>query len=124
MLFLDKEHNTMLEKIERMILLFDVYGPLLTEKQQKTMSLHYENDLSLTEIAEQLNITRQAVYDLLKRSAALLEDYEKRLQLAQKFSQTQQELQSVYNLLNRTNEIDSHDLAKALNIIRKALESI
>lgn len=114
----------MLEKIEYIILLFDFYGPLLTEKQQRAINLHYENDLSLTEIAEHLNITRQAVYDLLKRSVALLEDYEKRLQLAGRFSQTRQELQSVYNLLNRTEEPDVQDIAKAVNIIKQAIELV
>ena len=56
----------MMEKIKHTTLLFDFYGPLLTEKQQRVINLYYENDFSFTEIAEQLNISRQAVYDLLK----------------------------------------------------------
>ncbi|MDD3894703.1 MAG: putative DNA-binding protein [Syntrophomonadaceae bacterium] len=114
----------MLEKIEHIILLFDFYGPLLTEKQQRVMNMHYENDLSLTEIAEYLNISRQAVYDLLKRAVALLEAYEARLQLAEKFSRTQQELQLVYSLLNKKDELNSKDIAKAVKIISKTLESV
>lgn len=114
----------MLEKIERVVLLFDFYGPLLTEKQQKVMSLRYENDLSLTEIGQQINITRQAVYDILKRSVSQLEDYETRLELVSKFSKTQKELQSIYDLLNKTEAPDSRELAAAVNSIKKILESI
>lgn len=113
----------MMEKIKYTTLLFDFYGPLLTEKQQRVINLYYENDFSLTEIAEQLNISRQAVYDLLKRAVALLEEYETRLHLVKKFSRTQQELQAVYSLLNQEEGLDSQDIAQAVKIIRTVLES-
>lgn len=113
----------MMEKIKYTTLLFDFYGPLLTEKQQRVINLYYENDFSFTEIAEQLNISRQAVYDLLKRAVALLEEYEERLHLVKKFSRTQQELQSVYSLLNQEKELDCQDIAQAVKIIRTVLES-
>jgi predicted DNA-binding protein YlxM (UPF0122 family) len=114
----------MLEKIDHIVLLLDFYGPLLTEKQQRVMSLYYENDLSLTEIAEQLDITRQAIYDILKRSVSQLEDYEKRLNLVDKFTRTQQELKAVYNLLNRAEEPDSKELAEAVKTIRQVLDLV
>lgn len=113
----------MLEKREYLILLFDFYGPLLTEKQQQVINLHYENDYSFSEIAEQVNISRQAVYDLLKRAVNLLEQYEARLHLVEKFNRTQQELQSVYSLLHQEDELDREDVAKAVEIIKAALES-
>jgi predicted DNA-binding protein YlxM (UPF0122 family) len=112
-----------LEKIEHIILLFDFYGPLLTEKQQRAINLHYENDFSFSEIAQHLHISRQAVYDLLKRAVTLLEEYEARLHLVEKFSRTQQELKSVYMLLNKGEELDRRDIAQAVNIIRTTLES-
>jgi len=64
-----------------MVLLYDFYGKLLTPKQQEVMQLYYEQDLSLSEIAEELKITRQAVYDILKRSEQALEKYERKLGL-------------------------------------------
>ena len=67
------------EKITRMALLHDVYAGLLTEKQSEAVRLFYEEDLSLSEIAELFSTTRQAVHDLLKRTESLLEYYEDKL---------------------------------------------
>ena len=65
-----------LEKKQRVNLLMDCYCDLLTDKQQDYLTLYYEEDLSLAEIAEDLNVSRNAVYDNLKRAVASLEDYE------------------------------------------------
>ena len=59
--------------------LLDIYGSLLTEKQQRLLEYYYNDDLSLAEIAENEGITRQAVRDTLKRAAAQLEQTEKLL---------------------------------------------
>ena len=59
--------------------LLDIYGSLLTEKQQRLLEYYYNDDLSLAEIAENEGITRQAVRDTLKRAAAQLEHTEKLL---------------------------------------------
>ena len=59
----------------------DCYCDLLTDKQQDYLTLYYEEDLSLAEIAEDLNVSRNAVYDNLKRAVASLEDYESKLHL-------------------------------------------
>jgi predicted DNA-binding protein YlxM (UPF0122 family) len=69
------------EKTLRMNLLLDYYGQLLTKKQFLCFNMYYCEDLSLGEIAQNLNITRQAVYDILHRSAHILEKYEQRLGL-------------------------------------------
>ncbi len=57
-------------------LLFDFYGELLTEKQRECYDLHYNQDLSLQEIAEQYGATRQAVWDLVRRAEATLRQIE------------------------------------------------
>jgi uncharacterized protein len=75
----------LLEKTTRMNFLFDFYQALLTEKQRSYMDLYYLNDLSLGEIAEQYDISRQAVYDNIRRTEAMLEEYEEKLQLFGKF---------------------------------------
>ncbi|WP_075980955.1 putative DNA-binding protein [Bacillus massilinigeriensis] len=75
----------MLEKTTRMNYLYDFYQTLLTPKQQSYMSLYYLDDFSLGEIAEEYDVSRQAVYDNIKRTEAMLEEYEEKLLLFQKF---------------------------------------
>jgi len=70
-----------LAKRTRIAALFDIYSDLLTEKQQEAVSLFYEEDCSLSEIAESFSSTRQAVNDLLKRTLAVMERYESSLGL-------------------------------------------
>lgn len=75
----------MIEKTEEMNALLDFYDSLLTEKQLNVMNLYYKEDFSLAEIAEEMNISRAAVSDHLKRSMQILEDYESKLKLVQKY---------------------------------------
>lgn len=76
-----------LEKKQRVNLLMDCYVDLLTDKQKDYLMLYYEEDLSLAEIAEDLNVSRNAVFDNLKRAVNLLEDYECKLHLLEKHIQ-------------------------------------
>ena len=78
-----------LEKIIGMALLSDFYSPLLTEKQRQSLSLFYDEDYSLSEIAAECGCSRQAAHDLIKRSEALLTDYEQKLGLVAKHQQRQ-----------------------------------
>lgn len=73
-----------IEKTERVNNLLDLYKDLLTEKQQDVMDMYYLYDLSLSEIAEDSNTTRAAVFDLIKRSTKILEEYESKLHLLEK----------------------------------------
>jgi predicted DNA-binding protein YlxM (UPF0122 family) len=87
-----------LEKTTRMNYLFDFYQELLTPKQRSYMMLYYLDDHSLGEIAETYNITRQAVYDNIRRTEAMLEEYEAKLQLFEKFQKRQQLVSSFEKL--------------------------
>lgn len=82
-------------------LLMDLYGPLLTEKQYKIMELYYNEDLSLAEIAELNNTSRQAIHDLIKRCYKQFLSYEEKLSLLKK-SFKQEEI--IINLLNEVKE--------------------
>ena len=75
----------MLEKTLRLNYLFDFYQALLTPKQRDYLQMYYLEDLSLVEIADITNVSRQAVYDNIKRSEAILESYEEKLLLYEKF---------------------------------------
>ncbi|MFJ7970771.1 putative DNA-binding protein [Psychrobacillus sp. NPDC096389] len=80
----------MIEKTTRMNFLFDFYQALLTDKQRSYMQLYYLDDLSLGEIAEEYDISRQAVYDNIRRTEAMLEEYEEKLNLFTKFEKRQE----------------------------------
>lgn len=84
-----------MERIAEMALLADFYGPLLTEKQRRVWDLHYEQDFSLVEIAELEEISRQAVYDLLKRTERILLEYEEKLGLVRRFTVEQDKISEV-----------------------------
>ncbi|MET1032664.1 putative DNA-binding protein [Domibacillus tundrae] len=79
----------MLEKTMRMNYLYDFYQMLLTDKQRSYMSLYYLDDYSLGEIADEYGVSRQAVYDNIKRTEAMLEEYEAKLMLLKKFQERQ-----------------------------------
>ena len=68
-----------IEKTNRMNALFEFYAALLTDKQMNYIELYYADDYSLAEIAEEFGVSRQAVYDNIKRTEKILEDYEMKL---------------------------------------------
>lgn len=72
--------------------LFDFYQALLTDKQRSYMELYYLDDHSLGEIAESYGVSRQAVYDNIRRTEAMLEEYEEKLCLLDKFQKRTQML--------------------------------
>ncbi len=86
-------------KTVRMGLLHDFYGPLLTPKQRRCIQLYYEADLSLAETAEKFGSSRQAVYDLLKRTEKLLEEYESKLGLLQKYEEREKRYADLLSLV-------------------------
>ena len=73
-----------IEKTERINSLLDLYKDLLTSKQLDVMDMYFLYDLSLSEIAEDTNTTRSAVFDLIKRTTKTLENYESKLHLLEK----------------------------------------
>lgn len=89
----------MLEKTTRMNLLYDFYQGLLTDKQRLYLKLYYSDDLSLSEIAEYLDVSRQAVFDNMKRAEQLLEHYEQQLRLLKKHKTREELFNQAFDLL-------------------------
>ena len=77
-----------MEKIGRQVFLYDFYGELLTEHQKHVYEDVVLNDMSLSEIAEELGISRQGVHDLVKRCDKILAGYEEKLHLVERFWKT------------------------------------
>ena len=70
-----------IEKTNRMNALFEFYAALLTDKQMNYIELYYADDYSLAEIAEEFGVSRQAVYDNIKRTEKILEGHEMKLHM-------------------------------------------
>nr|WP_214826942.1 putative DNA-binding protein [Exiguobacterium algae] len=96
-----------LEKTNRMNYLIDFYQALLTPKQRNYMSLYYLDDYSLGEIAEEFEVSRQAVYDNIKRTETMLEQYEEKLGLFEKFEERQQLLQTLKRQVELTDDVSA-----------------
>ncbi|EGY78143.1 YlxM family DNA-binding protein [Peptoniphilus indolicus] len=88
-----------IENVLEINMLLDFYSKLLTEKQEKAISMYYEDDFSLNEIAETLNITKQAVSDNIKRAVQNLEHYEKILGLVENYNKSISRKEKLLNLL-------------------------
>ena len=87
-----------MEKIIEQNLLYDFYGELLTEHQRKVYENAVYNDLSLSEIADEIGISRQGVHDLLKRCDKIMTGYEEKLKLVEKFSMTRERITEIKKL--------------------------
>lgn len=87
-----------MEKIVEQGLLYDFYGELLTEHQRKIYEDAVYNDLSLSEIAQEQGISRQGVHDLIKRCNNILEDYERKLHLIERFHEIKKKVGSMNEL--------------------------
>lgn len=103
-----------LDEIVYLSILYDFYGELLSDHKKQIFEDYILNDLSLGEIAEDQHISRQGVYDIVKRCSKELKSYESRLALVRKF-------QSVKETLNRMKEISlqvrqSHDISRMKEI--------
>lgn len=106
----------MLEQLNRINLLFDIYGPLLTDRQQETLQLYFSENYSLAEIALVFKTSRQAVYDLIQRSLASMEKLEEKLGLYRLFNE-QQELLDEAEMILSSGEPANGELARLKEIL-------
>ncbi|HSH35876.1 YlxM family DNA-binding protein [Schnuerera sp.] len=121
----------MFEKLVEVGILFDFYGKLLSERQFTAIELYYVHDLSLAEIGEELGISRQSVYDTLKRAEENLYEYEKNLGLVNKFKYSIEEIDKIFQLIdtiekeskNIDNQIMLNSVKDLKEIIRKIIDN-
>lgn len=108
-----------LEKTNRINLLFDFYEPLLTEKQQTFLKYYFHDDFSLGEIAAEFGISRQAVYEHIKRAEDMLVSYEEKLGLLNKHEERSAVL-SRLKVLIEASELTEAGKREAIALLNKA----
>lgn len=104
-----------IDTVEYASLLYDFYGDLLDEGKREVMDLYHGDDLSLTEIAEEMNMTRQGVHYILKKAENTLERYEERLGLIHRWQENrvlgEKALEAAESLL-ASKELDEEQRSK------------
>ena len=90
-----------MEKNVKISILLDIYGKMLTEKQYSLLDDYYNNDLSLSEIAENEEITRQAVRDNLKKGENNLFEYEEKLGFMKKTIEQEENIESIISEIEK-----------------------
>lgn len=94
-----------------MTLLFDYYGDLLTERQRSCVDMRYNQDLSLSEIAEELGVSRQGVYDNLSRAEALLRNMEEKTGCVQRAMETRKAVREILDAANKLITYQDEDVS-------------
>jgi len=102
--------------------LLDFYGPLLTENRERLLRLYCEEDLSLSELAQEAGITRQGVHDALTRAQAQLEEYELKLGLASRYRRLEDAIRDCRRALSGV--VPTEATRGALQEARRALDAI
>jgi len=112
----------------RMAMLFDFYGDVLTDRQKEFYDLYYNEDLSLAEIAENYDITRQGVRDVIVRAEAILTDLEDKTGLIKRFHTMKQQLIQVQKDAQRLAELaaryDDEELEALAIRVRDAADTL
>lgn len=114
-----------MEKNVKISMLLNIYGKLLTEKQYESLDNYYNSDLSLSEIAENMNITRQAVRDNIKKGENKLFEFEEKLEIMKRAVETDKKISSILSELTKleTNSSDKQ-VQRVINHIMQELSCL
>ena len=111
-----------MEKHVEISMLCQIYGKMLTDKQYEFINDYYNNDLSLSEIAENNDITRQAVRDVIKKGENKLFELEEKLLFMKRMLNQEKQIQTILLQLSKIQETSSDKkVQKILESIRKEL---
>lgn len=114
-----------MEQFLQQALLYDFYGELLTEHQQKVYEEVVLNDISYSEAAEEFGVSRQGVHELIRRCNRILEGYEAKLHLVERFLQIKENVRQMQKLASQVESIDKRALADGvLELSGKILEEL
>lgn len=113
-----------MEKNVQISMLCQVYGKLLTDKQFELIDDYYNNDLSLSEIAENNEITRQAVRDIIKKGEKKLLEYEKELKIMEKMLNQEKKIKDIVQDLENLKQNLSSNENKKIDEIKIKLQSL
>ena len=111
----------MFEKNLRLASLLDFYGEVLSERKQEVLSLYYNEDLSLAEIAEEIGISRQGVRDLIKKAEDELSFLEEKLGLQKKFNEALSQSDRLFDMMikEQVSEEMTAELRGLVQILKK-----
>ena len=113
-----------MEKKIELGMLCEIYGNLLTEKQKEVINDYANQDLSLTEIAENNNITRQAVRDIIQKAEKKLYEYEEKLELNKKRENSKKnEIEIIQEIEKIKIEVKEEETKSKLENIEKMIEA-
>lgn len=112
-----------MERLE-MTLLFDYYGDLLTQRQRACVDLRYNQDLSLAEIAQELGVSRQGVFDNLSRAEALLRNMEEKTGCIRRSLQARKAVNQILAAADRLAAYPDQDVSGLASVIAEAARTI
>ena len=113
-----------MDKILKQTLLYDFYGELLTAHQKEIYEEVVLDDCSLSEVAESHGISRQGVHDLIKRCQKMLEGYEEKLMLVEKFCTIKEKIEQIEQLTNEVSEEPEKQLQEIKQYAAEILEEL
>lgn len=113
-----------MDEILKQSLLYDFYGELLTNHQKEIYEQFIVEDLSLSEIAKDAGISRQGVHDLIKRCNRILEEYEEKLHLVEKFISIKEKVHQISDLLETAKSDESQLIQEIRQISGEIIEEL
>lgn len=114
-----------MEKNVEISMLWEIYGKLLTNKQYEIIDNYYNDDLSLSEIAENSEITRQAVRDILKKGEKKLFEYEEKLGIMRRMLNQEKRIEKALEELTKIqNDYSDKEIATVLENVKKELNCL